>query len=235
MIVVGGGTAPEGERPEEDDVLTDSLLGLTAPRPQPKAELEVSPGHHLPGEVSDLQESEVPALSHSAHTGQDLLGGGGCDKLLLGSERFRTSVTSEDGESSASEDRRGNGVTLVARVTAAERVLLHDAVDTTRRREEGLHGAPGDTAGQVRGTEAGAGPAVSSSQSDHRAQGVAGVPELTAGLRHWRGTGPSQTTGMLATGRDTLLGRDGSISGLRPRLRLTCIDWKLFSFPRQPP
>ena len=131
VIVVSAGAALEGKRPEEDDVLTDSLLGLPALGPQLEAELEVCPGHDLSGEVSDLQQCEVPALRHSAHTRQDLLGHGGCDKLLLGPERFTASVTSEDGVSSPSENWRGNGVTLVAGVTAAEGVLQHDTVDTT--------------------------------------------------------------------------------------------------------
>ena len=204
-VVVDIRSALEGQGPVEDDVLTDPHQVLLTPRPQLQTQLEVGPGHDLPGEMRDLQQGEVPALRHAAHPSQDLLGHRGRDRLLLRPDGLRGSVTSEDRVASTSyRGWRGHGVTLVADITTTEGVFLHDTVLSPGRREESSQGTPGDGAGEVGGSEAGAGLAVGAGEPDDVTQGEGLVtkpaPRLLPGRQSCH---RSQTSRVFATGGDT--------------------------------
>lgn len=81
---------------------------------------------------------------HPRQGGQEGGCGGGCDDLLLVPDVLGAAISSEDREAAPGRwggGRARGGVTLVAGVTAAQAVSLHDTVDAPGGREERPEGA----------------------------------------------------------------------------------------------
>ena len=143
---------------------------------------------------------------YPGHRGQDGGSGGGGDDLLLVPDVLRAAVTSEDRIAAPSGRRgggTGGGVTLVAGVTAAQGVFLHDTVDSPGGREESPEGASEGVAREVRGRGAHTGPTLRPRQPQDISDGECLLSKLTSLLLFGGDLG--EAAAMLATGGYTLL------------------------------
>ena len=151
---------------------------------------------------------------YPGHGGQEGGSGGGGDDLLLVPNVLRAAVTSEDRIPAPSWRRgggAGGGVTLVAGVTAAQGVFLHDTVDAPGGREEGPEGASEGVTREVRGRGAHTGPTLWPWQPQDVSDGKCLLSKLTS--LFLCGSDLGEASGMLATGGYTLLVLDGFYSG----------------------